>query len=504
MLRKTRTGTWLPAWVPESTWILSFLLIICSFVQSCTVGYDTALLNALNILPAYKDYFRLNAATTGLNTASIFIGGILGPTFSGVAADRLGRRPAMFWSSLIAIVGAVIQTAAQNIAMFVVGRIIIGLGASVSGIAGGVYLSESFHSRFRAWGVGSLNDFYWIGAIMAAGITLGTGTWTSSWAWRAPSLIQGIFSLLCIFILPFVPESPRWLQYQGHSDEARLAVAQTNANSDVSDPVVATIYRDILESLNLEKERERSVVEIFKDPVVRRRFLIGTSVGPMSTVVGNLIALFYLGPELNSAGITDSRTQLHVNVVLNAWCLVCCLFGTFLVSSWGRRPTAITGQSLLTACLFIIGGLSKVYADNGPNGTSNSVIYGNVVVIFLFQGFYSLAWTPITYLYPTEVMNYSIRANGLAFSSLMLSSLTLLLVFIMPIALENIGWKMYIVNGSWDIIVLLIVVLFWVETKGKTLEEIDAIFDGGQCLNSPDIEEICRGEKTISTVGVEK
>jgi Sugar (and other) transporter len=382
------------------------------------------LLNALNILPVYNDYFKLNAAKTGLNTASIFIGGILGPMCAGIAADRLGRRPAIFWSSLVAILGVVIQTAAQNIAMFVVGRIIIGLGASASGIAGGVYISESFPSRFRAWGVGSLNDFYWIGALLAAGITLGTGTWTTSWAWRAPSLIQGLFSLLCILILPFVPESPRWLQYQGYFDEARLVVAQTNVNGNLSDPVVLTIYKEIVDALKLEKECKHSIVEIFKDPIVRRRFLIGTSVGPLSTVVGNLIALFYLGPELNTAGITDSRAQLHVNVVLNAWCLVCSLFGTFLVSSWGRRPTALVGQSLLTACLFIIGGLSKVYANNGPNGTSNSLIYGNVAVIFLFQGFYSLAWTPLLYLYPTEIMNYSIRANGLAFSSFMLSSLT--------------------------------------------------------------------------------
>lgn len=389
-----------------------------------TVGYDTALLNALNILPSYIDYFKLTAATTGLNTASIFIGGILGPMVAGVIADRLGRRPAMLWSSFIAIVGVIIQTSAQNIATFVVGRIIIGFGAAASGIAGGVYLSETFHNRFRAWGVGSLNDFYWIGAILAAGITLGTGSWTSTWAWRAPSLIQGVFSLCCILILPFVPESPRWLQYQGYADAARLAVAQGNADGDVADPMVVAIYQEIQNSLALEKERRSSIREIVRDPVVRRRFFIGSSVGPMSTVVGNLIALFYLGPELASAGITDSRTQLHVNVVLNSWCLVCCVFGTFLVSSWGRRPTVITGQSLLIVCLFIIGGLAKIYADNGPDGTLNSLIYGNVAIIFLFQGCYSLAWTPVTYLYPTEIMSYGIRANGLAFSSLMLSSLT--------------------------------------------------------------------------------
>lgn len=169
------------------------------------------MLNGLNILPSYTDYFRLTSATTGLNTASVFIGGFFGPIFSGVIADRLGRRPAIFWGSIVTLIGVLLQTAAQDIAMFVVARIVLGFGAAVTGIAGGVYLSETFPSRFRAWGVGLLNDFYYVGALIAAGITLGTGEWQSTWAWRAPSLFQGIFSGLCIIILPFVPESPRWL-----------------------------------------------------------------------------------------------------------------------------------------------------------------------------------------------------------------------------------------------------------------------------------------------------
>ena len=118
------------------------------------------MLNGLNILPSYTDYFDLNDATTGLNTASVFIGGFLGPLVSGIIADRIGRRPAIFWGSLVMIIGIIIQTAAQNIAMFVIGRIILGFGSAVSGIAAGVYLSETFPSRWRAWGVGLLNDFY--------------------------------------------------------------------------------------------------------------------------------------------------------------------------------------------------------------------------------------------------------------------------------------------------------------------------------------------------------
>lgn len=118
------------------------------------------MLNGLNILPSYTDYFNLNDATTGLNTASVFIGGLLAPLVSGVITDKIGRRPAIFWGSVITLVGVILQTAAQNVAMFVVARIVLGFGSVMSGIAGGVYLSETFPSRWRAWGVGLLNDFY--------------------------------------------------------------------------------------------------------------------------------------------------------------------------------------------------------------------------------------------------------------------------------------------------------------------------------------------------------
>ncbi|KKY20017.1 putative hexose transporter [Phaeomoniella chlamydospora] len=386
--------------------------------------------------------------------------------------------------------------------MFVIGRIILGFGSAVSGIAAGVYLSETFPSRWRAWGVGLLNDFYYVGALIAAGITLGTGQWQSTWAWRAPSLFQGIFSVLCIVILPFIPESPRWLVHEGYYEEARTVVAQTNANGDITDPVVLTVYKEIVDTLEWEKKEGRTMSpkEIIKTPTARKRLLIGMSPGPFSCVAGNIIASYYLGSELDTAGVTNSNDQLKANVVLNVWCLLCCLAGTHLAAKWGRKPTALMTEVLLVICLFLIGGLSKMYADN-PDGASQSLVYGDVAMMFLFQGFYSIAWTPLLYLYPNEIMNYSIRANGVAFSSLMLNGLALVLVFIMPIGLSNIGWKMYIVNGSWDIVIVILIAVYWVETKGKTLEEVDAIFEGEKHSSVPDVEKVRTGKATVD-VGV--
>jgi hypothetical protein len=220
------------------------------------------------------------------------------------------------------------------------------------------------------------------------------------------------------------PESPRWLVHEGYYEEARAVVALTNANGDISHPVVLTVYKEIIDTIAWEKKEGRTMSpkEMFDTPTARKRLLIGMSAGPFSCVAGNIIASYYLGSELDTAGITDSTDQLKANVVLNVWCLGCALAGTHLAAGWGRKSTAMLSQALLVICLFVIGGLSKLYADD-PDHASKSLIYGDVAVMFLFQGFYSIAWTPLLYLYPPEIMNYSIRANGLAFSQFMLNAL---------------------------------------------------------------------------------
>ena len=119
--------------------------------------------NGLNILPSYTTYFNLNPVTTGLNTASIWIGGTLAGLVYGKVSDGIGRRPALFYAALITVLAVVLQGAAQNVGMFVVARILIGFGTSASGVTGPVYLAETLPVRWRAWGVGVFNDFYYVG-----------------------------------------------------------------------------------------------------------------------------------------------------------------------------------------------------------------------------------------------------------------------------------------------------------------------------------------------------
>ncbi|KAH8809154.1 general substrate transporter [Xylogone sp. PMI_703] len=494
MLKRAQTGTWLPAYVPDSSVAVVTLLMVCSMTVSTAYGVSRSMLNGLNILPKYTSYFKLNETTLGITTSAVFIGGCLAPGCAGLLCDRMGRRPAIFWGSVVAMVGILLQSTAQNIAMFIVARVLVGFGIALTNIATGTYLSETFPSAWRSWGVSMLNNFYYIGALIIAVVTLATSSWDSAWAWRTPCITQAVFTILCTSLLPFIPESPRWLIHQGHYDAARFSVALVASNGDTADTVSNALYEKIEEGSKLENSQKLDVSfrGIINDPVARRRLLIGASAGSFSAVAGNIIATFYLGAELKTAGITDTVSQLKANIALNAWCFPCTLVGTQVISRWGRKSTAAVTEALLIVCLLIIGILSKVYADDPSNATTG-LIYANVAIMFLFQGIYSVAWTPLCTLYPPEIANFAIRAHTVGLSQFCLNTFATIFVIIMPIAFKNIGWRVYIINASWDVVIVALIACFWVETKGKTLEEINTIFDTRARESLSNIEGVNEG-----------
>jgi MFS family permease len=133
-----------------------------------------------------------------------------------------------------------------------------------------------------------------------------------------------------------------------------------------------------------------------------------------------------------------STTDFEKNIILNAWCLLVALTGTFLLDRIGRKPLAIISCIAMTIFIFLVGGLTKSRLQNGRTSMNwlltilllaygdtvqKAGIYGTVAVIFLFQGSYSLAWTPLAMLYPPEVLNYSVRSVGMGFYTFLTNGL---------------------------------------------------------------------------------
>ncbi|KAF2647033.1 MFS sugar transporter-like protein [Lophiostoma macrostomum CBS 122681] len=430
-MSKILSYVWEPK-VPRSSNVITALLNFCACVTSATAGYDGSMINGLNILPSYYDYFHINTVTQSLSTSALYIGSVLAGISYSRVTDILGRRAALLWAAVITVVFVIIQTCSVNIAMFTVARVFVGYGNAASTIAAPAYLAETLPFKWRG--------------LVAAGVTYGTANWQSTWSWRLPSLFQLIFSVLCIIILFLMPESPRWLVHELRNEEALRVIAQTCANGDDQDPIAIVTYREVVETMEWERNcgETLAVTQMVKTPSARRRILLVISCALGTVIVGNQVVSYYRGTMLTNAGITDTTTQIQINIILNSFCLICAILGTLSADKIGRHPVALVSTTLLTLFLFFMGALTKLYGNSG----NKSGVYGTVACIFLFMGSYLYGWTLLCYLYPPEVLNYPIRANGLGGNTIGIYGFGLMMVFAMPFILESLDWKIYIINTS--------------------------------------------------------
>ena len=253
------------------------------------MGYDSSMLNGLNILPQYKDYFHLNTATTGLNNAASWIGSLMGCLIIQPVPDKLGRKKAILVSAIICFIGCIIQSAAQNIGMFVVGRIIVGLGAQLSSGACPVLIAELLPPARRGAMLGLFFSCYYIGSLMAAGVNYRTVEIDSTWSWRISSILQCVPSILALVLLPFVPESPRWLIDRGQLEHAREVLTIMDGKPDVNDPGVQAVFDEVITVLKVEEEQypRNPWVEIVSTRATRKRLVIIVVFGIMIEMLGN-------------------------------------------------------------------------------------------------------------------------------------------------------------------------------------------------------------------------
>ncbi|KAK4942568.1 hypothetical protein LTR10_017697 [Elasticomyces elasticus] len=481
--------------VPKSQTLLLTAIIAVSVVDSVLLGYDSSLMGSLNVMPTYTNYFSLTTATKSLNTAISYVGGSCSALVAGFVVDWMGRRKSIYLSAGLTLIGAIIQAAAQNIGMFIAGRFIVGFGLGFAQTACPTYVAETASFKHRPLALGLYYACWGVGTLIASGVCYSTQHYSTTWAWRTPSLVQIVPSILCFVVLIFLPESPRWLIDQDRHDEALEVLAAVNAHGDKNDPVVLVQYREISDTIAFEKSRQLSFLQSFTTEGNRRRLLITATFSIIVMLPGTNIITFYFGTMLSQAGIENPTTQLEINIILTSWTLVVSLLGAWFADSVGRKTLCAISLAGQIITFYILAGLTAVYGSS----TDKSGIYGTIAIIFLYNAAYAYGVTPLTVLYPPEVLSYEVRGSGMGLYTFTTKLSGLLVTMAFPFALDAIGWKTYIINASADILMLVGVLWYWVETRGLTLEEVDKIFDGIKHSDVPDLKLVTNGEVEIGS-----
>ena len=283
--------------VPRSQNVFILCLILVSVIDSVLVGYNSSLMGSLNVMPSYSSYFSLTTATRSLNTAISYTGGAFASLFSGFVVDWRGRRETIFWAASIALVGGVIQGAAQNIGMFIAGRFIVGMGMAFAQTAAPTLVAETTPVRYRGFALGLYYACWGVGTLIASGVCYGTQSISSTWAWRIPSLLQAAPSVFAVLILLFVPESPRWLIARDRHEEALEILTIVNGASEAE---VQVQYREIVDTIAVEKQRNLSLPQALSTKPNRRRLLITSTFSIIVMLPGTNIVTFCESPNFNT------------------------------------------------------------------------------------------------------------------------------------------------------------------------------------------------------------
>jgi MFS family permease len=159
---------------------------------------------------------------------------------------------------------------------------------------------------------------------------------------------------------------------------------------------------------------------------------------------------------------------------LQLWNLILAAGAAFSVDRLGRRVLFKASCLGMLASYIVISGLSGSFANTKSSSTGIAVI----PFLFLFYGFYDIAFTPLLVSYPCEIWPFSYRAKGISMALMTTQLAVFFNIFVNPIALEAIQWKYYLVYVAILIGITAVIWFFYPETNGHSLEEMARIFDG--------------------------
>jgi len=464
-------------WYRDGTLLkLNFLLLAALLTQTAS-GFDASMLNGMQSLPQWEKFFghpmgkRLGAMSFGPGG-----GTLISVLVSSQLCDRYGRRMGIFVGSAFIIVGAILQTAANDFGMFVAGRFVIGFGLGIVATGAPPLLSELAYPTHRAQIVSFFLVSWPLGSLIAAWITFGTFKMQNSWAWRLPSLLQCFFSLIQISLVWFCPESPRWLIYQGRHREAKDVLVKWHGYGDPNSRLAQFEYAEITATLELEKiQKKARWSEYISSTGNRHRLFIALYIPAMLQLCGNALTSYFLSKVLNSIGIKDHKTQLALNGSLSVWSLITATTAALLCDRAGRRRLFLIGLIGMGFSFIVWTALSAVNQETHFKHTGYAA--GVLTMIFIFSAWYHCC-SPIGATYIMEVTPFSLRAKAAMLYQLTGNLAGLFNSFTNPIAMEAIEWKYYIVWCCALAIHLAVVFFMFPETKGRSLEEVSELFDG--------------------------
>ncbi|KAI8313040.1 MFS transporter fmqE [Colletotrichum sp. SAR11_59] len=468
-------------------------------ISTFNYGFDNAGYSTTQAMDAFQKQFGDQDPTTGkwkipptwlsLFNSLNYVGFAAGVIIGSLVSARWGRRWCMFGMSAWAVIPATIaltsSTREQIMAARILNYIYVGMELAVVP----VYQSEIVPSEIRGFAVGSYQFSLMFGTLIVNSVCRGTSTLEGNASWRIPMGLFYVIPVIVMCLIFFIPEviprsstlwctktnllekSPRWLLTQDRVEEAHASLKKLRVGT-ITDAEIDEQFAALQYALKQEVEQGK-YWELFKGVNLKRTAVVMV-MNFFQQATGQAFASTYGAIFIKDIGTVNPFTMTIVNAIVN---LVMVFIGLYLTDRVGRRPLLLIGAVLQFAAIVTMGSLGTV------SDPSFAVKTGIVAMLTVFAASYVLAWAPLNYVVSTEIPALRLRDASQRTASMVNVLANFLVNFSIPHLLytpgAGLGSKVGFIFAG---ILVLAFVFTWFcipECKGKSLEQIDRMFNEG-------------------------
>ena len=422
-------------------------------------GYDTGVISgALLFIP---NDFKLSPFLQGAIVASLLLGAMLGAAVAGRLSDRLGRRLLIIIAAIVFTAGALLAALAPSVAVLVAARFIIGLAVGSAALVVPLYLAEIAPTEIRG-AIASLNQLMIVGGILIAYIV--NAILASSGNWRLMLGLAAVPSVVLLAGMLFMPETPRYLVHAGDEETAREVLEDLPGDEPAEERIG--------EIREVEAESATGLRALWRERWVRPALLVATGLAVFQQLVGINTIIYYAPTILTNVGFAKT-SAIYANLIIGVIDVAMTVIAIRIVDRVGRKPMLFAGVAGMAGSLLVLGvSLSALPTPHHP-GDPAAII--TLVCLATFIASFGVSWGPVVWVMIPEVLPLSVRGTAMGVAVFGNWAANFLVSQTFPALLKALGpGPVFLGYAGLGVLAGLFVKMFVTETKGRSLEEIEA------------------------------
>jgi sugar porter (SP) family MFS transporter len=370
------------------------------------LGYDLGVISGA--LPALTIEFGLSTYEQELVTSLMLLGAVIGACFGGIVCDSIGRKQTVYMVCLIFLVGSVIMTLAQNIITLYVGRVIIGIGVSISAIVDISYLAEISPAEYRGAVVGTNELMVTVGILLAFLIDYSFMNVSNGWRFMFAFPIILVMMWGCLMFS--MPESPRWLLVKEREGEA-MSVFRITCGGLESEALKEFQHA----SASIQASKTASSVSLFQIVTNHWRLsmIVAISLMLMQQFTGHAPVLTYAPEIFRMTGLTADQGGI-ATIVIGVIKVLFTLLSLSIVDTVGRRALLLVGATGMMISLVV---LTLSYSDTKGHVSQEIQTILSLVSVAGLVASYAIGFGPVTWLVVAELFPDAIRGRTLGIAT---------------------------------------------------------------------------------------